>query len=123
MVPDGGAGKYESMSDGDVVVLENVRFNAGETSKDDAERGAFADELAALGEAFVSDGLPRTENVHIAFHVADNAAVDEFHRVALAAGYRDNGPPRERPVYHAGYYGAFVLDPDDNNVEAVSHNR
>jgi len=73
--------------------------------------------------AFVSDGLPRTENVHIAFPVADNAAVDEFHRVALAAGYRDNGPPRERPVYHAGYYGAFVLDPDDNNVEAVSHNR
>jgi phosphoglycerate kinase len=46
-----------AMSDGDVVVLENVRFNAGETSKDDAERGAFADQLAALGDAFVSDGF------------------------------------------------------------------
>jgi phosphoglycerate kinase len=46
-----------AMADGDVVVLENVRFNAGETSKDDAERGAFADELAALGDAFVSDGF------------------------------------------------------------------
>jgi catechol 2,3-dioxygenase-like lactoylglutathione lyase family enzyme len=73
--------------------------------------------------AFVGDGLPRTENVHVAFPVADNGAVDEFHRVALAAGYRDNGPPGERPVYHAGYYGAYVLDPDGNNIEAVCHAR
>ena len=73
--------------------------------------------------AFVDDGLPRTENVHLAFPVRDNATVEEFHRVALAAGYEDNGPPGERPVYHAGYYGAFVLDPDGNNVEAVCHNR
>ena len=73
--------------------------------------------------AFVSDGLPVTKNVHLAFAVPDNAAVDEFHRVATAAGYQDNGPPGERPVYHAGYYGAYVLDPDGNNVEAVSHNR
>jgi catechol 2,3-dioxygenase-like lactoylglutathione lyase family enzyme len=73
--------------------------------------------------AFVHDGGPLTENVHLAFPTTDNATVDEFHRVALAAGYRDNGPPGERPVYHAGYYGAFVLDPDDNNVEAVCHNR
>jgi len=73
--------------------------------------------------AFVDDGGPLTENVHLAFPVPDNATVDEFHRVALAAGYEDNGPPGERPVYHAGYYGAFVLDPDGNNVEAVCHNR
>jgi catechol 2,3-dioxygenase-like lactoylglutathione lyase family enzyme len=73
--------------------------------------------------AFVHDGLPVTENVHLAFPVPDNATVNEFHRAALAAGYRDNGPPGERPVYHAGYYGAFVLDPDGNNVEAVNHNR
>ena len=46
--------------------------------------------------------------------------VEEFHRVALEAGYRDNGPPGERR-YHKGYYGAFVLDPDGNNVEAVFH--
>ncbi len=72
--------------------------------------------------SFVSGEEP-TENVHLAFPVADNAAVDEFHRVALAAGYRDNGAPGERPVYHPGYYGAFVLDPDGNNVEAVNHNR
>ena len=68
------------------------------------------------------DGPP-TENVHLAFPVADNAGVGEFHRAALAAGYRDNGAPGERPIYHPGYYGAFVLDPDGNNVEAVCHNR
>jgi len=69
------------------------------------------------------EGAQPTQNVHLAFPAPDNATVDEFHRVALAAGYRDNGPPGERPVYHAGYYGAFVLDPDGNNVEAVNHNR
>jgi catechol 2,3-dioxygenase-like lactoylglutathione lyase family enzyme len=70
----------------------------------------------------VHDGHPLTENVHIAFPAPDNATVDEFHRTAVAAGYRDNGPPGERR-YHAGYYGAFVLDPDGNNIEAVCHNR
>jgi catechol 2,3-dioxygenase-like lactoylglutathione lyase family enzyme len=61
---------------------------------------------------------PLTENLHLAFPAPDRATVDEFHRVALAAGYRDNGPPGERR-YHAGYYGGYVLDPDSNNVEAV----
>jgi predicted lactoylglutathione lyase len=49
--------------------------------------------------------------------------VDEFHRVATSAGYADNGAPGERPQYHPGYYGAFVLDPDGHNVEAVFHDR
>jgi catechol 2,3-dioxygenase-like lactoylglutathione lyase family enzyme len=49
--------------------------------------------------------------------------VNEFHRAALEAGYRDNGTPGERSVYHAGYYSAYVLDPDGNNVELVNHNR
>jgi catechol 2,3-dioxygenase-like lactoylglutathione lyase family enzyme len=73
--------------------------------------------------ALVADGRPPTENVHLAFPVPDDDTVGEFHRVALAAGYRDNGAPGERPEYHAGYVGAFVLDPDGNNVEAVNHNR
>jgi len=73
--------------------------------------------------ALVHDGRPPTENLHLAFHEPDNATVDGFHRVAVEAGYEDNGPPGERPEYHAGYYGAFVLDPDGNNVEAVKHNR
>jgi hypothetical protein len=59
----------------------------------------------------------------MAFAVGENVAVDEFHRALTAAGYEDNGAPGERPVYHEGYYGAFVLDPDGNNVELVNHNR
>jgi catechol 2,3-dioxygenase-like lactoylglutathione lyase family enzyme len=70
----------------------------------------------------VANGHP-TEHVHLAFRASDNATVERFHREATAAGYRDNGPPGERPVYHPGYYGAFVLDPDGNNVEVVNHNR
>ena len=70
----------------------------------------------------VVDGTP-TENLHLAFGSSENATVDEFHLAATAAGYRDNGAPGERAVYHPGYYGAFVLDPDGNNIEVVSHNR
>jgi catechol 2,3-dioxygenase-like lactoylglutathione lyase family enzyme len=70
----------------------------------------------------IHDERPSTENLHFAFPAADNATVDEFHRALLAAGYTDNGGPGERD-YHPGYYGAFVLDPDGNNVEVVCHNR
>lgn len=73
--------------------------------------------------ALVADGRPPTEHVHLAFPAPDDETVAEFHRVATAARYRDNGGPGERPIYHAGYVGAFVLDPDGNNVEAVNHNR
>jgi catechol 2,3-dioxygenase-like lactoylglutathione lyase family enzyme len=73
--------------------------------------------------ALVADGRSPTEDIHVAFPVASDAEVAEFHRVATAAGYRDNGGPGERPEYHPGYVGAFVLDPDGNNVEAVNHNR
>jgi catechol 2,3-dioxygenase-like lactoylglutathione lyase family enzyme len=59
--------------------------------------------------------------VHIALAAKDRTAVDAFHRAALAAGARDNGAPGLRPQYHANYYGAFVLDPDGHNVEAVCH--
>jgi catechol 2,3-dioxygenase-like lactoylglutathione lyase family enzyme len=58
--------------------------------------------------------------VHLAFQAKDQAMVQAFHRAALAAGGRDNGKPGERD-YHPGYYGAFVFDPDGNNVEAVFH--
>ncbi len=64
-----------------------------------------------------------TENLHMAFRASENQAVDDFHQAALEAGYRDNGEPGERREYHAGYYGAFVLDPDGNNIELVNHNR
>jgi predicted lactoylglutathione lyase len=85
----------------------------------DPERAMFA----ANGSSFsVVKGEP-TENVHLAFTATENETVDAFHRAALAAGYRDHGAPGERSVYHDGYYGAFVLDPDGNNVEVVNHNR
>jgi catechol 2,3-dioxygenase-like lactoylglutathione lyase family enzyme len=59
--------------------------------------------------------------IHVAFGAATRAVVDEFHRAALTAGGRDNGSPGLRPMYHANYYGAFVLDPDGYNIEAVCH--
>lgn len=58
---------------------------------------------------------------HIAFTAPSRAAVEEFHAAALKAGGVDNGAPGLRPEYHAHYYGAFVLDPDGNNIEAVIH--
>lgn len=66
---------------------------------------------------------PPTANLHVAFPAADPAAVDRFHAAALAAGFRDDGPPGERPQYHPGYYGAFVLDPDGTSLELVHHGR
>jgi predicted lactoylglutathione lyase len=59
--------------------------------------------------------------IHLAFSASDRATVDAFHAAALAAGGKDNGAPGLRPEYHAGYYGAFALDPDGNNVEVVFH--
>jgi catechol 2,3-dioxygenase-like lactoylglutathione lyase family enzyme len=63
----------------------------------------------------------RSGPVHVALHAKDTASVDAFHRAALAAGGRDNGAPGPRPHYHPGYYGAFVIDPEGNNLEAVCH--
>jgi catechol 2,3-dioxygenase-like lactoylglutathione lyase family enzyme len=59
--------------------------------------------------------------IHVAFAAPDRETVDRFYEAALAAGGEDNGAPGLRPHYHANYYGAFVLDPDGNNVEAVNH--
>ena len=76
----------------------------------------------AGGSFSLVTGTP-TENLHVAFPATENAVVDAFHRAAMEAGYRDNGAPGERPRYHPGYYGAYVLDPDGNNIELVNHNR
>jgi catechol 2,3-dioxygenase-like lactoylglutathione lyase family enzyme len=70
---------------------------------------------------FLGRREPVITGLHIAFTAADRAAVDAFHAAAVAAGGRDNGRPGMRPQYHPHYYGAFVLDPDGNNAEAVSH--
>lgn len=89
--------------------------------------GALGRELTAEGEGyvaadelFVSDDGEPTTGFHLAFQAVDREAVHRFHEAALGAGGRDNGAPGERP-YHPGYYAAYALDPDGNNVEAVFH--
>ena len=83
----------------------------------DDDKHLACDELwiDALGEDTAS-----ATHVHIAFQTPDRATVDRFYQAGLAAGGRDNGAPGERK-YHPGYYGAFLFDPDGNNVEAVFH--
>ena len=91
---------------------------------------ATAQQTGKSAAGFGADGKPDfwigdegklEKPVHIAILAKDRAMVDEFHRAALAAGGRDNGRPGLRPQYHPNYYGAFVLDPDGHNIEAVCH--
>jgi len=108
----------------------------------DDSRGFYERALAPLGDSVVMEfddrcafggedgrpqfwvaarGTPVAGGLHLAFGAESHEAVDAFHRAAVAAGGRDNGPPGLRPQYHRSYYGAFVLDPHGNNVEAVVH--
>jgi catechol 2,3-dioxygenase-like lactoylglutathione lyase family enzyme len=72
--------------------------------------------------SLVENTAAPTANLHIAF-AGDDDAVRRFHENAVAAGHRSNGEPGERPQYHPGYYAAFVLDPDANNIEVVDQHR
>lgn len=98
------------------AVLATLEVPMGGTGEDyfwaDELFVSSADSLAAQGRL--------TGRQHLAFQARDRAMVEAFHRAALAHGGRDNGAPGERP-YHPGYYAAFVLDPDGNNIEAVFH--
>jgi catechol 2,3-dioxygenase-like lactoylglutathione lyase family enzyme len=83
-------------------------------------------DVAGFGEDnkpdfWISGGGPTRPKMHVAFRVSSRALVDAFHQSALAAGATDNGAPGLRPHYHPNYYGAFVLDPDGHNIEAVCH--
>ena len=80
----------------------------------------WADELFISAASSAAAQGELTGRHHLAFQARDRAMVDAFHRAALAHGGRDNGAPGER-AYHPGYYGAFALDPDGNNIEAVYH--
>ena len=105
-----------------------------------ASRDFYAPTLAALGfevvmefddgaafghggkpEFWIAQREPVSGGTHVAFHVDVRTDVDAFHAAALAAGGRDHGAPGVREHYHPSYYGAFVLDPDGNNIEAVCH--
>lgn len=83
-------------------------------------------DVAGFGEPpkpdfWISRGIPNNPPVHVAFRVGSRALVDAFYQAAIASGGRDNGAPGLRPHYHPNYYGAFVLDPDGHNIEAVCH--
>ncbi|MGE0585127.1 MAG: VOC family protein [Flavobacteriaceae bacterium] len=84
----------------------------------DAHAGFGAD-----GKPFfwIGSGKRAANNVHIAFTARSRAEVDAFYKAAIMAGGTDNGEPGIREHYHPSYYGAFVLDPDGNNIEAVCH--
>jgi len=118
------------------MAIDHVNLGVADVA---ASRAFYAGALAPLGYVvmletphgvgFGKDGKPdfwisdrpTSAPLHVAFASPDRATVDAFHRAALAAGGRENGPPGLRPVYHPSYYGAFVLDPEGNNVEAVTH--
>jgi catechol 2,3-dioxygenase-like lactoylglutathione lyase family enzyme len=87
-----------------------------------AERGCFAG-YGVSPKAFFWIGMREISQTgaHIAFAATNRATVDRFYQEAIAAGGRDNGPPGMRSNYHPNYYGAFVLDPDGHNIEAVCH--
>ncbi|MCR5873034.1 VOC family protein [Phenylobacterium sp. J426] len=70
---------------------------------------------------WIAEQDPTSGKLHVAIRAESREAVDAFHQAALAAGGVDNGGPGLRPHYHPGYYGAFVLDPDGHNIEAVFH--
>ncbi len=98
------------------AVLEALQVPMG-----GADEGYFwADELFVSSADSPAAQGHLTGRHHLAFQARDRAMVDAFYRAALAHGGKDNGAPGERP-YHPGYYAAFVLDPDGNNIEAVFH--
>ncbi|RDE09619.1 VOC family protein [Pelagibacterium lacus] len=112
-------------------LVDHIHLRVADLEK---SRGFYRAVLAVLGKGFAYDGPKAFQadelyvdtatdyvtRVHLAFQAEDPAMVRAFHAAALAAGGSDNGAPGERP-YHPGYYAAFVLDPDGNNIEAVWH--
>ena len=98
-------------------VFESLKIPIGGTADD----YFWADELfISTSESKAAQGR-LTGRHHLAFQAANREMVDSFYKAALASGGKDNGAPGERSHYHPGYYAAFVLDPDGNNIEAVYH--
>jgi catechol 2,3-dioxygenase-like lactoylglutathione lyase family enzyme len=121
-------------------MFDHVKFGVNDYAR---SKAFYLKALGPLGVTVVSEGSPsygvelgnpqspaslclfQTEekpaHLHIAFKAETRQQVDAFHRAALEAGGRDNGPPGLRPHYHANYYAAFVIDPDGHNIETVCH--
>lgn len=96
-----------------------LEFDASVTGHTDV--CGFGELATRKPDFWIHRGTPNHPHIHIAFRVDNRAMVDAFHAAALKAGGRDNGAPGPRPHYHEHYYGAFVLDPDGHNIEAVCH--
>lgn len=117
----------------DHVTIGVTNLDRSKRFYDQALRPLGIERLYAEKETFAGYGANRKAffwigrrsdaqtSTHAAFTAPDRETVDRFYQAALAAGGRDNGPPGLRPHYHGNYYGAFVLDPDGHNIEAVCH--
>ncbi len=120
-------------------MFDHVKIGAGDYA---ASKAFFLKALEPLGVTAGSEGPPsygielcskatasfclfqtdeKPAHLHLAFAAENRSQVDAFYRAALVAGGRDNGAPGLRPHYHANYYAAFVIDPDEHNIEAVCH--
>lgn len=92
-----------------------------ETPQEFGGRLVFGWEDSSKSDFWISQGQRNEPRLHIAFRADNHKQVDEFYRAALAVGGKDNGKPGLRLEYHENYYGAYVLDPDGHNIEAVCH--
>jgi catechol 2,3-dioxygenase-like lactoylglutathione lyase family enzyme len=120
-------------------LFDHVKFGVSDFA---VSKDFFLKALAPIGVVVVGEGVPtygielssddkvslvlfQTEekpaHLHLAFAAGNRRQVDAFHRAALEAGGKDNGPPGMRPHYHANYYAAFVIGPDGHNIEVVCH--
>ena len=121
-------------------MFDHVKFGVSDYA---VSKAFYLEALAPLGVIVVGEGTPsygielsprggksslclfqtteKPAHLHLAFVADKRQQVDDFHRAALAAGARDNGPPGLRPHYHANYYAAFVIGPDGHNIEVVCH--
>ncbi len=97
-----------------------VRIVKQVTLSEDGEDG-YAGFGIDRPQFWIGTGKPLIGRLHVAFAAKSRAEVRAFHEAAIAAGGKDNGAPGLRPHYHENYYGAFVLDPDGHNIEAVNH--
>lgn len=86
-----------------------------------APEGAVGLGVPPKSDFWIAGGKPQSPPLHVAFRAESRTQVDAFYKAAMAAGGRDNGAPGIRAHYHPNYYGAFVLDPDGHNIEAVCH--
>ena len=99
--------------------VESVRFYETVLAAVGIPRLAETDEWTAFANLNVVDRTPATRDLHVCFRAASRDEVDRFHEAGVEAGFRSNGKPGYRDNYGPGYYAAFLLDPDGNNVEAL----